>query len=118
MVFGFIIFWPLGLAMVLYMSFGKRWRKRWAARRNRTDKAPQREKHRDYHFGRAASEDFGEHRKAELEQIEQERRTLEAMKAKHAKSSAEPLSPTDRDEFTSFVNNRRKNRSSEGTQKA
>ncbi|MCO6187992.1 DUF2852 domain-containing protein [Rhizobium sp. L1K21] len=114
MVFGFIIFWPLGLLMVFYMSFGKR----WASGKQRRSKAPRSEKHRDYHFGRAASEDFGERRKHELDQIERERRTLEEMKAKNAKASAEPQDTKDREEFASFVKKRRQNRGNQGPQKA
>lgn len=115
MVLGFIIFWPLGLAMLFYMQFGKRLR-----RKSRTvsepSQTPPPEQPKDYHFGRPENEDIVAQRAKELERMEEERRRLDEMKTRLESASSSPEKDRDREEFSDFMRNRRGQRGSEDPQ--
>ena len=87
MVLGFIVFWPLGLAMLAYILFGDRLH---AFKREANDKMDGFYKScrrggwhgrgRGWHHYETGNVAFDDWRKAELERIEEERRKLDAMR--------------------------------------
>lgn len=107
MVLGFMVFWPLGLAMLAYILFGERFQgfKRHA---NRTAG-------KNNHFGRSCFNVYGdsgnaafdEWREKELERIEEERRKLEEMRAEFDEYLRELRGAKDREEFSRFMRDRK-----------
>lgn len=112
MVAGFIVFWPLGLAMLAYMLWGDRMRAGWSGIRPDLERAA----HRAGFHGRRRGRDdrdsagnwagswgstgnsaFDAYRDAELRRLEEERAELDRM----------------RDEFDEFLGNLRRARDQE-----
>ncbi len=110
MVLGFIVFWPLGLAMLAYILFGERLQglKRDANRRANGMFAGCRRARSHYgvHFptGNAAFDDW---RKAELDRIESERRKLDEMREEFDDYMRELRRAKDQEEFDRFMRERR-----------
>ena len=113
MVLGFIVFWPLGLAMLAYILFGDRLH---AFKREANDKMDGFYKscrrggwhgrdrggwHRD--TGNVAFDDW---RKAELERIEEERRKLDTMREEFDSYLRELRRAKDQEEFDRFMRDR------------
>jgi hypothetical protein len=113
MVLGFIVFWPLGLAMLAYILFGDRLH---AFKREANEKMDGFYKscrrggwhgrdrggwHRD--TGNVAFDDW---RKAELERIEEERRKLDAMREEFDSNLRELRRAKDQEEFDRFMRDR------------
>lgn len=117
MVLGFIVFWPLGLAMLAYILFGDRLHafKRgandkmdgfykscrsggWHGRANGQQRGGW---HRD--TGNVAFDDW---RKAELERIEEERRKLDEMREEFDSYLRELRRAKDQEEFDGFRRDR------------
>jgi hypothetical protein len=113
MVLGFIVFWPLGMAMLAYILFGDRLH---AFKREANDKMDGFYKscrrggwhgrdrggwHRD--TGNVAFDDW---RKAELERIEEERRKLDAMREEFDNYLRELRRAKDQEEFDRFMRDR------------
>ncbi|TDX81858.1 uncharacterized protein DUF2852 [Neorhizobium sp. R1-B] len=114
MVLGFVVFWPLGLAMLAYILFGDRLR---CFKRDANDRADRmfagcrRAKSRyNTHFstGNVAFDDW---RKAELDRLEEERRKLDEMRDEFDSYVRELRRAKDQDEFDRFMRER-KNRPS------
>lgn len=113
MVLGFIVFWPLGLAMLGYIMFGDRLHafKKEAnekmdgfyrnCRRSGGWHGRERSWHRD--TGNVAFDDW---RKAELERIEEERRKLDAMREEFDNYLRELRRAKDQEEFDRFMRDR------------
>ncbi|CAN7493063.1 DUF2852 domain-containing protein [Rhizobium rhizogenes] len=112
MVLGFVVFWPLGLAMLAYILFGERLRD---FKRDVNEKADgvfngfsgcgrHRGRHRA-HFstGNVAFDDW---RRAELERLEEERRKLNEMRAEFDTYVRELRRAKDQDEFDRFMRDR------------
>ena len=113
MVLGFIVFWPLGLAMLAYILFGDRLH---AFKREANDKMDGFYKScrrggwhgrggRGWHHdtGNVAFDDW---RKAELERIEEERRKLDAMREEFDNYLRELRRAKDQEEFDRFMRDR------------
>lgn len=111
MVLGFMVFWPLGLAMLAYIIFGERLRtfKKDAngaadgffaacRGRGRSFRGP------GYGSGNVA---FDEWREAELNRIEEERRKLDEMREEFDAYMRELRMAKDREEFERFMRERR-----------
>jgi len=113
MVLGFIVFWPLGLAMLAYILFGDRLH---AFKREANEKMDGFYKscrrggwhgrdrggwHRD--TGNVAFDDW---RKAELDRIEEERRKLDAMREEFDSYLRELRRAKDQEEFDRFMRDR------------
>ena len=113
MVLGFIVFWPLGLAMLGYILFGDRLH---AFKREANEKIDGFYKscrrggwhgrnrggwHQD--TGNVAFDDW---RKAELERIEEERRKLDAMREEFDSYLRELRRAKDQEEFDRFMRDR------------
>jgi len=108
MVLGFIVFWPLGLAMLAYIIFGDRLRGfsadasspgKWFAgcrRASRNYTAP-------FSTGNVAFDDW---RRAELDRLEEERRKLDEMREEFDTYARELRRAKDQEEFDRFMRER------------
>lgn len=110
MVLGFVVFWPLGLAMLGYIMFGERLQ---AFKQDVNEAASGmfagvgRAKQRygsGFSTGNVAFDDW---RKAELERLDEERRKLDEMRAEFDDYVAEVRRAKDRDEFDRFMRDRK-----------
>lgn len=114
MVLGFVVFWPLGLAMLAYILFGERLRGYKQDINRRMDASP---------FGRkwggewsrgscrtrtrsTGNTAFDAWRDAELDRLEAERRKLDEMRAEFDSHLAELRRARDREEFDRFMRER------------
>jgi biopolymer transport protein ExbB/TolQ len=113
MVLGFVVFWPLGLAMLAYILFGDRLRdfKRDAnARADGFFSGLRRSSRRSpfatgtYSTGNVA---FDEWRKAELDRMEEERRRMDEMREEFDSYLRELRRAKDQEEFDRFMRERR-----------
>jgi len=118
MVLGFVVFWPLGMAMLAYILFGDRFRdfKRdvnQAADGMFAKCRPGRNRHQSYYgTGNVA---FDEWRKAEFDRLDEERRKLDEMRAEFDAYALELRRAKDREEFERFLRQRNSvKRSDEG----
>jgi hypothetical protein len=91
MVVGFLIWWPLGLAMLAWILWGERMQSWWAESR-----------HRVHARGGTGNEAFEEYRRAELDRLERERRRLEEEAAEFHAYLNELRRARDREEFDRF----------------
>jgi hypothetical protein len=115
MVIGFMVFWPLGLAMLAYIIWGDRLEgfKRDANRatdgifagcRRASDKA-----HRWGHgSARTGNVAFDDWREKELERLNEERRKLDEMRDEFDEYARELRRAKDQEEFDRFMANRNK----------
>ena len=112
MVLGFVVFWPLGLAMLAYIIFGDRLRTFKKDANDSVDGmfASCRGKFRGGrgHGFRSATGNvaFDDWRKAELERIEEERRKLDEMRADFDRYVRELRRAKDQEEFDRFMRER------------
>lgn len=116
MVIGFVVFWPLGLAMLGYILFGDRFRdfKRDANRSvDGIFSKCRNGRHGRSHFstGNGAFDDW---RKAELDRIEEERRKLDEMRAEFDSYLRELRRAKDQEEFDRFMRERANARKDDG----
>ncbi len=116
MIIGFMIFWPLGLAMIAYILWGDRLEDFKSNVNNRTDR-----------FAKGWSRDCGSMRKSarsgnvafddwrdqEIERLAQERRKLEEMRAEFENHVNELRRSKDKREFDEFMKNYKRNTSSD-----
>lgn len=119
MVLGFIVFWPLGLAMLAYILFGERLR---AFKRRANEGASTlfsggcrgaaRYQRQYTHFG-TGNVAFDEWRKAEMERIDEERRKLDEMRAEFDAYMRELRRARDQEEFDRFMATHKASKSSE-----
>ena len=108
MVVGFMVFWPLGLAMLAYILWGDRldefrgdWRK---ARESFMGSC--RKSHRG--FARTGNVAFDDWREKELERLAEERRKLDETLAEFDEYARELRRAKDQEEFDRFMNQRSK----------
>jgi hypothetical protein len=110
MILGFMVFWPLGLAMLAYIIFGERLRgfKRDANQAADGFFAGCRRSHGRHrpHFttGNVAFDDW---RKAEIDRIEEERRKLDEMRNEFDAYVRELRRAKDQEEFDRFMRDRK-----------
>ncbi len=109
MVIGFVVFWPLGLAMLAYILFGERLRN---FKRDANQTADglfagcrgKRDRYRGYYAsGNVAFDDW---RKAELERLDEERRKLDEMRSDFDTYVRELRRAKDQEEFDRFMRDR------------
>ncbi|PTM96030.1 DUF2852 domain-containing protein [Mycoplana dimorpha] len=114
MVLGFMVFWPLGLAMLAYIVFGERLK---SFKKDANDAADGffascRGRSRGFRgfrgpgFG-SGNVAFDEWREAELNRIEEERRKLDEMREEFETYVRELRRAKDREEFDRFMRERR-----------
>ncbi|MGF0539753.1 DUF2852 domain-containing protein [Agrobacterium sp. ES01] len=109
MVLGFMVFWPLGLAMLAYILFGERFKDFKREANSAADGMFSKfggkcRSGRGYNFtGNVAFDDW---RKNELNRIEEERRKLDAMRAEFDDYMRELRRAKDQEEFDRFMRDR------------
>lgn len=108
MVLGFMVFWPLGLAMLAYIVFGDRFRSFKQSANQTADGLFSKCRSggfRGAHFttGNTAFDDW---RKVELDRLEEERRKLDEMRADFDRYARELRRAKDQEEFDRFMRER------------
>ncbi|HMF69363.1 MAG TPA: DUF2852 domain-containing protein [Phyllobacterium sp.] len=108
MIIGFMLFWPLGLAMLAYIVWGNRFGGFKHEMNNAADNvcgAFRRSRHS--HFGRGpfgtGNIAFDEWREKELQRLDEERRKLEEMRTEFEDYARELRRAKDREEFDRFM---------------
>jgi hypothetical protein len=104
MVIGFVVFWPLGLAMLAWIiwgdEIGARFEELKGHFRSFSERAPAFAGAPMSHTGNAA---FDEYRARELERLAEERRKLDAMRAEFEDFLRELRRVKDQEEFDRFM---------------
>lgn len=103
MILGFIIFWPLGLAMLAYIIWGERFQEFAGRARDQAKAHSCRHKSRFNGFGRTGNLAFDDYREAELRRLDEERRKLEEERFEFEKFVQELRRVKDREEFDRFM---------------
>lgn len=117
MVLGFIVFWPLGLAMLAYILFGDKLGNFKRAANEKADgmcagfRRARGSYDRHFSTGNVAFDDW---RRAELERIEEQRRKLDEMRAEFDDYLRELRRAKDQEEFDRFMRERGPGRSTGG----
>ncbi len=114
MVLGFIVFWPLGLAMLAYILWGDRLDdfKRDVNRATDGMFAGCKRAGRGASAARTGNVAFDDWRESELERLANERRKLEEMREEFDEYVRELRRAKDQDEFDRFMNARSKDKKS------
>jgi hypothetical protein len=110
MVIGFMVFWPLGLAMLAYIIWGDRLDgfkrdanqatdRMWASCRSKSHRA---------HHARTGNVAFDDWREKELERLSEERRKLEELREEFDSYARELRRAKDQSEFDRFMAERTK----------
>lgn len=97
MVIGFIVFWPLGLAVLAWILWGERMQAWWAEGRHRVQVR-----------GSTGNEAFEQYRRGELDRLERERARLEGEAQDFHAFLRELRLARDREEFDRFMAERRR----------
>jgi hypothetical protein len=104
MVIGFVVFWPLGLAMLAWIiwgdEIGAQFEELKGHFRSFSERAPAFAGAPTSHTGNAA---FDEYRARELERLAEERRELDAMRAEFEDFLRELRRVKDQEEFEGFM---------------
>lgn len=110
MVIGFMIFWPLGLAMIAYIIWGDRLDQFKTDMNKATDKAGDFfAKGRDsFAASRTGNVAFDDWREAELKRLHEERIKLDEMRAEFDDYARELRRAKDQEEFDHFMAHRAK----------
>lgn len=108
MVLGFIVFWPLGLAMLAYILWGDRFHSVAQDARRQWDQSPMKRGFQtgDFQsqgFGRTGNTAFDDYRARELKRLEEERARLDTMRAEFDDFLRELRRAKDQDEFDRFM---------------
>ncbi|WP_081159057.1 DUF2852 domain-containing protein [Ensifer aridi] len=114
MVLGFIVFWPLGLAMLAYILFGDKLK---AFKKDANDGVNRmcagfRRNHRSHwaHHHRTGNVAFDDWREAELARLYEERRKLDEMREEFDAYVRELRRAKDQEEFDRFMRERKNGR--------
>lgn len=106
MVLGFIIFWPLGLAMLAYILWGDRLHEQFANHSPRQGRKSHKSRHRHWQRQDTGNFAFDDYRKAEIERLEAERSKLEEERAEFEEFLAVLRRAKDQEEFDRFMSAR------------
>lgn len=111
MIIGFMIFWPLGLAMLAYIIFGDRLDQFKETVNETTDRASEmfsKGRHFAHQHQRTGNIAFDDWREAELKRLHEERIKLDTMRAEFDDYARELRRAKDEEEFNSFMAHRAK----------
>lgn len=110
MVLGFVIFWPLGLAVLAYILWGHRWHGVQRGLDRMTDKVAGKRKgcHRRHRAQRSDNVAFEDWREEELERMREERRKLDETIAEFESYQQEKRRAKDTEEFDDFMTERKR----------
>ncbi len=103
MVIGFILFWPLGLAMLAWIVWGDEIRRMADEFRSRFGSFSQAVPVRPYAAPGTGNMAFDEYRARELKRLEEERRKVEAMRADFEEFLRDVRRAKDQEEFEKFM---------------
>lgn len=107
MVLGFMVFWPLGLAMLAYILFGEKFQSFKREANRKADTAFAWCRTNSYSAsGSTGNVAFDDWRKAELERLDEERRRLDEMRAEFDTYARELRRAKDQEEFDRFMRDR------------
>ena len=109
MVLGFIVFWPLGVAMLAYILWGDRMKAAWNSARPNIQRAAREAgfSREDFsRYGRTGNAAFDEYRERELKRLEEERASLEKMRNEFDEFLRNLRKAKDQEEFDRFMSNR------------
>lgn len=106
MILGFMIFWPLGLAMIAYIVWGDRLDAFKADMNRATDKASTVFSRGNFATSRTGNVAFDDWREAELKRLHEERLRLDGMRAEFDEYARELRRAKDRKEFDTFMAHR------------
>jgi len=112
MVLGFIIFWPLGLAVLAYILWGeyfggsKERAERWFSEQKHSFKTHKKGCGKSYRSGRTGNAAFDDYRDEQLKRLEEERQRLEEEREAFEEYLANLHKARDRDEFDRFMRER------------
>lgn len=107
MVLGFMVFWPLGLAMLAYILFGEKFQDFKREANRKADRAFAWCRTNSYSAtGSTGNVAFDDWRKAELERLDEERRRLDEMRAEFDTYARELRRAKDQEEFDRFMRDR------------
>ena len=104
MILGFIVFWPLGLAMLAYILWGDRLHA--MIDENRTANCARKSARRNRHRGATGNVAFDDYRQSEMERLEKERKRLEEERAEFEEFLANLRRAKDQEEFDRFMSDR------------
>ncbi|NRP69183.1 hypothetical protein ILFOPFJJ_00047 [Ensifer psoraleae] len=110
MVLGFVVFWPLGLAMLAYILFGEKLR---AFKKNANGSVDRmcagfrRNRRQHWAHHRTGNVAFDDWREAELARLDEERRKLDEMREEFDAYVRELRRAKDQDEFDRFMRERK-----------
>ncbi len=113
MVIGFMIFWPLGLAMIAYIIWGDRLEQFKTDVNKATDGVSDAFKKgacfaKGRGFDRTGNVAFDDWREAELDRLDEKRRELDAMRAEFDTYARELRRAKDQEDFDRFMADRAK----------
>lgn len=111
MIIGFIVWWPLGLAMIAYIVWGDRLDQFKAEANRATDTMSGMFSRRQGGFAphaRSGNVAFDEWREEELKRLDEKRRELENMRAEFDTYARELRRAKDKEEFDTFMAHRAK----------
>ena len=110
MIIGFMIFWPLGLAMIAYIIWGDRLDKFKADANRMTERASEAfSGHPNFrNFQRTGNVAFDDWRETELKRLHEERIRLDEMRAEFDEYARELRRAKDQEEFDKFMSQRAK----------
>ncbi|MCT8998160.1 DUF2852 domain-containing protein [Chelativorans intermedius] len=114
MVIGFMVFWPLGLAMLAYILWGDRLGEFKRDVNRATDGMFANCRRASRVHARTGNVAFDEWREKELERLAEERRKLDAMREEFDEYVRELRRAKDQEEFDRFMKERRSARSDDG----
>ena len=103
MIVGFVLFWPLGLAMLAWIVWGDEISRMADDVRGRFGSFSRSVPVRPYAGSRTGNMAFDEYRARELERLEEERRKIEAMRAEFEEFLHEVRRAKDQEEFEKFM---------------
>jgi len=107
MVLGFVIYWPLGLAVLAYILWGDRLQGKFILNlKNRPQSEPGQNRHRYWQGENTGNAAFDNYRKSELERLEAERRKLEEERAEFETFLGNLRRAKDQEEFDRFMADR------------
>ena len=107
MILGFVLFWPLGLAMLAYILWGDRMHEHFDKARQKA--RGQAEKFKSGPFapvGKTGNVAFDEYRERELKRLDEERRRLDEERAEFETFVQQLRQAKDREEFERFKSDR------------
>lgn len=103
MVVGFVLFWPLGLAMLAYILWGDRFQDMARDARDQF-RGPIRPMNRAYEgYANTGNVAFDEYRAREMKRLEEERRKLDEMRAEFDDFLTNLRRAKDQEEFDRFM---------------